>query len=70
MSLALLNKGIWEIEVDPVIWLLGKVVFAWDAHFIISEHFIKILLPAIRVSVIETKFLYFSFVLIVELYCI
>lgn len=70
MSLALLNKGIWEIEVDPVIWLLGKVVFARDAHFIIGEHFIKILLPAIRVSVIETKFLYFSFVLIVELYCI
>jgi hypothetical protein len=67
MALALLEKSIWEIEVDPVIWLLGQVEFAWDAHLIIGENFIEILLPAIRVSVVETKFLDFSLVLIVEL---
>jgi len=49
MSLALLDKCIWEIEVDPVIWLLGQVEFAWDAHLIIGEHFIEILLSAVWV---------------------
>jgi len=49
VALALLDKSIWEIKVDPVIWLLGQVEFAWDAHLIIGKHFIEILLPAVRV---------------------
>ena len=67
MALALLDKCIWEIEVDPVIWLLGQVEFAWNAHLIIGENFIEILLPAVRVRVLETELLDFSLVLIVEL---
>jgi hypothetical protein len=49
VALALLDKCIWQIEVDPVIWLLGQVEFAWNAHLIIGKHFIEILLPAVRV---------------------
>lgn len=67
MALTLLEKSVWEIEVDPVIWLFGEVEFAWDPHLIIGEHFIEILLPAIRVSMVETEFLDLSLVLIIEL---
>lgn len=67
MALTLLEKSIWEIEVDPVIWLLWQVKFAWDTHFIIGEHFIEILLSAIRVSMVETEFLDLSLVLIIKL---
>ncbi len=66
MSLTLGKQGVRHCKVYPIFWLLWEHVFIWHSDFVVSEHFIEILLSAFRIVICESKFLNFTLMFIKE----